>query len=191
MQKADKKEETRARILASAGRGFRRHGYGGLGVDGLAKDAGVTSGAFYAHFKTKAEAFRAAMVSGMGDLRSGIQTLRGQGPGWRHALIDLYVADRRTGPIDESCALQNLTSEVARGDALLRETFQAELLAVLDATTDDGGDRDEAVALLALLIGGVSISRAVADPALSETIGNAVRKAAEAMIDRPKPKAHR
>lgn len=182
--KAERSEETRARILASAGRGFRRHGYGGLGIDGLAKDAGVTSGAFYAHFKGKADAFRAAMVAGMGDLRQGIETLRSEGPDWRRALTDLYLTSRRTGPIDEACALQNLTSEVARGDEALRAAFEAELLAVLDSASDGKGGRDEAIALLSLLIGGVSMARAVADPALSDAIAAAVRQAAEDMIAR-------
>jgi TetR/AcrR family transcriptional repressor of nem operon len=40
----DHKEEARSRILHAAGRGFRRLGFGGVGVDGLAKEAGVTSG---------------------------------------------------------------------------------------------------------------------------------------------------
>lgn len=182
--KAEQGEETRARILDSAGRGFRRHGYGGLGIDGLAKDAGVTSGAFYAHFKGKADAFRAAMVAGMKDLREGIATLREAGPDWRRALIDLYLTTRRTGPIDEACALQNLTSEVARGDEALRVAFEAELARVLEAASDGPGGRDEAIALLSLLTGGVSMARAVADPALSDEIAAAVRKAAEAMIAR-------
>lgn len=183
MQKTDKKEETRARILASAGRGFRRHGYGGLGIDGLAKDAGVTSGAFYAHFKTKADAFRAAVIAGMGDLRTGIAGLRAGNPDWRHALVDLYLTDRRTGPIDESCALQNLSAEVARAGEGVRATFEAELLAVLDVSTDELGGRDDAIALLSLLVGGVSIARAVADPLVSDAIASAVRRAAERMIE--------
>lgn len=182
--KAERSEETRARILASAGRGFRRLGYGGLGIDGLAKEAGVTSGAFYAHFKGKAEAFRAAMVAGMGELRQGITTMRAEGPDWRRALTDLYLTSRRTDPIDEACALQNLTSEVARGDEALRAAFEAELLAVLDSASDGKGGRDGAIALLSLLIGGVSMARAVADPALSDAIAAAVRKAAEDMIAR-------
>ena len=41
------KQEARTKILDAAGRGFRRLGFGGIGVDGLAKEAGVTSGAFY------------------------------------------------------------------------------------------------------------------------------------------------
>ena len=39
------KEAARAKMLGAAARGFRRRGYG-VGVDELAKEAGVTSGAF-------------------------------------------------------------------------------------------------------------------------------------------------
>ena len=74
--RAGQKEESRARILASAGRGFRARGYGGLGVDELAKQAGVTSGAFYAHFKSKAAAFREAIAAGLDDLRNGVTEFR-------------------------------------------------------------------------------------------------------------------
>lgn len=71
-----KKEETRARILAGAGRAFRSQGYGGSGVDGLAQAAGVTSGAFYAHFSSKADAFRESVVAGMRELEAGIELSR-------------------------------------------------------------------------------------------------------------------
>jgi len=96
--KADRKEESRARILASAGRGFRSRGYGGLGVDGLAKEAGVTSGAFYAHFTSKAAAFREAVAAGMQDLRLAIEQLRSAegGPAWRQRCDRrLYTARKR------------------------------------------------------------------------------------------------
>ena len=49
------KQLVRRKMVDAAGRGFRKNGYGGLGVDGLAKEAGVTSGAFYGHFKSKDE----------------------------------------------------------------------------------------------------------------------------------------
>jgi AcrR family transcriptional regulator len=63
--KTGHKEEARARMVAAAGRGFRRQGFGGIGVDGLAKEAEVTSGAFYGHFSSKGEAFKAALVAGL------------------------------------------------------------------------------------------------------------------------------
>ena len=96
--KAGQKEESRARILASAGRGFRKRGYGALGVDGLAKEAGVTSGAFYAHFRSKAEAFREAVAAGMADLRTGIERMRQDegDAGWRKRFVDFYLGDRLT-----------------------------------------------------------------------------------------------
>ena len=62
----EQKKLTRQRIVDAAGRGFRRGGYGGIGVDGLAKEAGMTSGAFYVHFDSKKAAFRESMLQGRG-----------------------------------------------------------------------------------------------------------------------------
>lgn len=181
-----KKEESRARILASAGRGFRTQGYGGLGVDGIAKSAGVTSGAFYAHFPSKAAAFREAVAAGMSDLRQGIARLQQTaGASWRTAFVDFYLGERRSCDLGESCALQSLSGEVARADGPTRADYEAELRRIIDLITDrPGGDqpatsRNEAIALLALLSGGVSMARAVADPAFGEEIAAAIRVAAD------------
>ncbi|MFT7414539.1 MAG: TetR/AcrR family transcriptional repressor of nem operon, partial [Methylophagaceae bacterium] len=46
MTKLSKKNETRKRIIKAASKGFRSNGYAGIGVDSIAKEAGVTSGAF-------------------------------------------------------------------------------------------------------------------------------------------------
>ena len=113
--RAGRKEESRARILKSAGRGFRSRGFGGLGVDALAQDAGVTSGAFYAHFKSKTDAFREAVTTGLGELQTGIEQTRARlGHRWRASFIRFYLGNRRTCDLAESCALQSLSGEVAR-----------------------------------------------------------------------------
>src|SRR6478752_7680018 len=104
------KDEARSRILNAAGRGFRRLGFGGVGVDGLAKEAGVTSGAFYGHFPSKAEAFKAASVSGLAELREAIEGLRAHdGDAWLENFVDFYMSVRRTCELGDSCALQSLT----------------------------------------------------------------------------------
>src|SRR6185369_9125911 len=64
--------DAKARLVEAAGRGFRTGGFGGTGVDALAKGAGLTSGAFYAHFDSKAEAFRLVVSDGIATLRNGI-----------------------------------------------------------------------------------------------------------------------
>lgn len=176
-----KKEESRSRILASAGRGFRARGFSGLGVDGLAKAAGVTSGAFYAHFDSKAEAFRETVRVGMADLASGIDGFRKQGGPWLASFIDFYLGERGHAPLEASCALQSLNADVARSDANTRRVFAEAFVAIAaDLGTDlpsdaqaDGWQRG--VALLALLAGGVSLARAVDDQAEAERVLAAVR----------------
>ncbi|MEQ1672130.1 MAG: TetR/AcrR family transcriptional regulator, partial [Hyphomicrobium sp.] len=109
------KEEAKAKILGAVGRGFRRLGFGGIGVDGLAKEAGVTSGAFYGHFPSKADAFRAAAVAGMIDVRLAIeQTRASQGEVWLSKFADFYMNAKRTCDLSDACALQSLTPEVGR-----------------------------------------------------------------------------
>lgn len=182
--RAGQKEESKARILRSAGRGFRSRGFGGSGIDGLAKDAAVTSGAFYAHFKSKAAAFREAVVAGLDELRQGVDRTREEmGSGWREWFVDFYMGERRTCDLADSCALQSLSSEVARADDDTRQAYQEELSAIIEAVAAglEGKPktrREEATALLALLVGGVTLSRAVKDPAVGDEIAAAVRKAA-------------
>src|SRR4051794_24601751 len=49
----DHKEATRQRIVQAAGRRFKKDGIDGAGVASVMSDAGLTNGAFYAHFKSK------------------------------------------------------------------------------------------------------------------------------------------
>ena len=49
----DHKQATRRRIIEAAGRRLKRDGIDGSGVATLMADAGLTNGAFYAHFDSK------------------------------------------------------------------------------------------------------------------------------------------
>jgi TetR/AcrR family transcriptional repressor of nem operon len=50
------KQATRQRILETAGRRLKRDGIDGAGIATLMADAGLTNGAFYAHFASKRSA---------------------------------------------------------------------------------------------------------------------------------------
>lgn len=169
-------------MVAAAGRGFRRQGFGGIGVDGLAKEAEVTSGAFYGHFSSKGEAFKAALVAGLEELRIGVENLRAEhGPKWVEVFIDFYLGQKRICELGSSCALQSLTPEVQRGDAGIKSVFEAEIERVAAAVADGlpGRSRKErrarAWALLSILSGGVTMARAVADRDVSAAIASACR----------------
>ena len=182
-------EETRERIVRGSGRGFRSHGYGGVGVDALAHESGVTSGAFYGHFRSKAEAFREALTAGLEELRDGIETVRSEaGDEWQARFTDFYLGERRTCDLAESCALQSLSVEAARADDDARAAYEAEWIRIRDVAAagfpnapSAEEQRELATGLLALLAGGVSIARAVRRPEVSEGIAKAVRKLALAI----------
>ena len=182
------KQEAHARMVAAAGRGFRRRGFGGIGVDGLAKEAEVTSGAFYGHFPSKEAAFREAVVLVMAQLRDGVLASRAaHGPDWVEAFVDFYVGERRTCEAGESCALQSLSPEVARADASTRESFAEGLSEVVDVVAEglDGGSladrKRRAWGLLSVLSGGVTLARAVTDEATSKKIAKSIKEAALAL----------
>jgi TetR/AcrR family transcriptional repressor of nem operon len=179
------KQEAKARILAAVGRGFRKSGYGGIGVDGLAKEAAVTSGALYGHFPSKDAAFQEAVIAGIDELRLAIESLRAEhGARWIEVFVDFYLGHKRLCELGESCALQSLTPEVQRADKKTKSAFEASMSLVARAVADglSGSNADgrlqRAWALLAILSGGVTMARAVQDPAVSTAIAAAVRKAA-------------
>jgi TetR/AcrR family transcriptional regulator, transcriptional repressor for nem operon len=182
---AEHKEETRRRILDAAGQLFRQEGYGGSGIDSLTKAAGVTNGAFYGHFASKRDAFRTAVLDGLEELRLGIAALRAKrGRQWFRTFVDIYLGTKRTCDLGQSCALPSLSPEVMRADPATRHAYEEELRRIIEEvalglSTRRGANRDEtAIVLLALLSGGVTLARAVSDPALSDKIAQAVRKQA-------------
>jgi len=186
---AEHKQQTRTRILEAAGELFRKEGYGGSGIDGLTRAAGVTNGAFYGHFKTKSEAFRTAVVAGLEELRLAVVELKaGRGKRWLKTFIDFYLGPKRTCDIGQSCALPSLSPEVMRADLETRRAYETELRRIIEEVATGLSDRattkrdDTAIALLALLSGGVTMARAVADPALSDRIAQAVGRHALALI---------
>jgi AcrR family transcriptional regulator len=183
------REEAKARILAAVGRGFRKRGYGGIGVDGLAKEAAVTSGALYGHFPSKEAAFKESVIAGLDELRAGIEATRAKhGVKWIEIFVDFYLGYKRTCELGDSCTLQSLTPEVQRSDSETKTAYEARMKQVAQAVADglsgvDAVDRlQRAWALLAILTGGVTLARAVEDQATSDTIAAAVRKTALAAV---------
>jgi len=183
MSRNEQKAQTRQRILEAAGRGFRKGGFGGLGVDGLAKAAGVTSGAFYVHFDSKAAAFRASVAQGMSDLKQGVRFCQAEyAQAWWPHFVRFYLGERRTCDLSESCALQALAPEVARSDDASRAAFEADLREVAAIVANGPpcvgapSSVEAALAALAILSGGVTLARAVSDPVLAEHIALSIER---------------
>ncbi|VAW50217.1 Transcriptional regulator, AcrR family [hydrothermal vent metagenome] len=177
-----KREVTHQRILKAVHSGFRKHGYEGAGVDGLAKEADVTSGAFYAHFGSKAGAFREAIHEGLAQVKEAVTNLQEEyGDNWLDEFSDFYLGEKRCDDLSNSCAMQSLTSEVARSDDETRSIFQSDMLEVVEvfakglSEKDNNENSEKAWATISMLIGGVTLARAVKDPRLADNIVNSVQ----------------
>ncbi|MFL5012395.1 MULTISPECIES: TetR/AcrR family transcriptional regulator [Rhizobium] len=192
---AEHKQETRTRVIAAAGQVFRKEGYGGAGIDALTKAAGVTNGAFYGHFKSKGEAFRTAVLTGLEELRQGIAALKASEPkDWLTTFVGYYLGYKRTCDLGESCTLPSLSPDVMRADDETRSAYTAELKRLIDevAVGLPEGEipgqskrrrEDQAILLLAMLSGGVTLARAASDPALSKRIADVIAQAALTAIE--------
>ena len=182
-----KKELTHQKILASMHKTFRQHGYNGAGVNALANEAGVTSGAFYAHFGSKSGAFREIMTEGVVQFDQGLKQFQNQfGDTWLEEFIAFYLGEKRRTELSDSCALQSLTPEVIRSDEETKKLFQQELLKAAQTmssqTTHESNQDDTKVdsqtwATLAMIIGGATLARAVQDPNLADEIASSVQAA--------------
>src|ERR1700693_4859094 len=65
----EQKQATRRRIIESAGRRLKRDGIDGSGIATLMADAGLTNGAFYAHFESKEDLVANAVVEQLREQR--------------------------------------------------------------------------------------------------------------------------
>jgi AcrR family transcriptional regulator len=180
---AEQQEETRRRILAAVERGFRKAGFGGIGVDGLAKSAGLTSGAFYSNFRSKTEAFQAALRRGLADVRAGVLAHREKhGERWVEEFAEFYFATFVSCDLADGCSLPSLSGDAARGDARTRAVFEKEYLAVVDAIAEGLPGKvqtrvSRAIVVTALLAGGVTLARAMKDKATRDRVARTVQDA--------------
>lgn len=176
-KKQERTLETRQNIIEAAGRGFRKSGYGGLGIDGLAKEAGVTSGAFYGHFKSKDDVFRETVAQGLADYRDAIgQMQQEHGSKWIQAFLDYYLGEKHCHNIEGGCAVPGLSADVMRSDKKTKTVYTEKIQEIASAIAQglSGKDKKTAYALMALLGGAVMMERSVSDPILAREIANAI-----------------
>jgi TetR/AcrR family transcriptional repressor of nem operon len=185
--RAERKQKARQRILEAASARLREEGLAGGAIAAIMKEAGLTHGAFYAHFAGKAAldeaSFRHALSIGRVKWIGTARDLTWQGRLARlarHYLRPWHRDNRASG-----CAFAALGADAARASPDFRRAFAEELQKSLDAICDtkaaDASPQqraDDAIALMALCVGGLTLARAAGDRKLSGIILSVCRKAA-------------
>jgi TetR/AcrR family transcriptional regulator, transcriptional repressor for nem operon len=168
-------EETAAkheRIVKEASRLFRERGFENVSVGEVMKAAGLTHGAFYAHFGSKQELEEAAVAYGQG-LTASRNRSYGTTKKGRRDYADRYLSHWHRDNRGDGCTMAALAPDVARSSPELKIAFERGLDEILSAV---GGERKEAIFNTAALLGGVVLARAVRDPKFSDEILKSVRQ---------------
>ena len=159
------------RIVSEASRLFREHGFENVSVGRVMKAAGLTHGAFYAHFGSKEE-LQAAVVA-YGQRLSLERMQRRNSEKSKESYADRYLSRRHRDNPGDGCTMAALAQEVARSTPEVKAAFEQGLEEILSARR---GDREEAIFRVAAMMGGVVLARAVQDPRLSDEILASVRQ---------------
>ncbi len=181
--KAQKKERTHEAILASAARLLGVKGIAGAGVADVMKGAGLTVGGFYAHFDSKEDLIDEALRRTSGDVRQRLFEGLEDKPADKRAEVVLkrYLSASHRDELEQGCLLPALVGEIGTTAGEHREALReqvaalsSELEGVLPTTTEPAR-RYMAIGLVALMYGGLSLSRALRGTPLSDDVLRACR----------------
>jgi TetR/AcrR family transcriptional regulator, transcriptional repressor for nem operon len=184
---ADQKAKARAALLRAGTRSMKVSGFNGIGVDGLAAAAGVTSGAFYSNFASKEAMLEAIIEAAVGepfvsDTESGSKAERRSK---LKSFVAEYISAYHLENPGDGCVMPTLSADVARTGAPTREVYEHKIAALAGRVAEvlDGADRERrAWSIIALMVGAVSISRAMSDPATQAEALDAASETADRLI---------
>ena len=189
----EKAAENRERVVAVAAEQFRAHGFDGIGVADLMKEAGLTHGGFYGHFDSREalviEAFNYAMDRSTERWRK----LAEQTPPEKRlaTIVESYLTATHRDDPGHGCAVPTLGPEIARESAKTRKAFSARLEEMIEMIADQMPElprkaaRAQAIATISTMVGTLVLSRVAGSGEFSDEILGTGREAVLARAAKP------
>jgi AcrR family transcriptional regulator len=169
------KDSTHDQILEVAARRFRQEGIAASGLAGIMSEAGLTNGAFYAHFSSKSEMVEKSLERATDEQWQWFEKEIASG-----RLLDIvraYLSEQHRDHFGSGCPSAALLPEIARQEPATRHVYTESVKRLLKALEKQLPDmpkgpkaREIAIGTLGLLIGTLQMARAVDDPSLSKDI---------------------
>lgn len=179
--RAAAKEATHERIVSVAARAIRRSGYEGTGVADIMKEAGLTHGAFYAHFESReamlAEAARQACAE---SAAAAVDAVAGVPPGQAlEFMLGAYLSKEHLEHAEIGCPMAALGSETSRQAPEVRRVFTRHIKEMIDLLARQSPDwgqpaaHERALVTIAAMVGALVLARAVDEPGLADGLREA------------------
>lgn len=185
------KAKVRARIIAEAGRRFRRFGYAGVSIDSLMARAGLTRGGFYRHFKSKASLF-AEVIRSQHEYVDRLRGRKGSSDAeLRDEAIEIashYVSPTYRRGVIKGCGIASLAMETCRSPAPVRRAYAASLRELIEEFSRGLPDSetldDRAVETVILSVGALLLANASdGDDELSGRVSAVAQRAIERALN--------
>ena len=186
---ADQKAKAREALVKAATKALRKSGFNGIGVDGLAASAGVTSGAFYSNFANKEALLGEVIDANLGQpfVDPDLGTLAERHERLK-AYLKMYISAQHCADPENGCVMSTLSADVARSSDAVRKVYRErmqELIAkIARGIGREAGDAaTRARTVVALMVGAVSVARALPEGPEAKAILDAALQRAIAVID--------
>ena len=183
---AEHKSQSRDRVVAEAAKAIREQGPQGISVAGVMGAAGLTHGAFYAHFPSRDALLAAGVEQMFQDSRGRLEASQAETSDARSALnsyIRFYLSRSHRDARTTGCPLPFLSAGAPRLTGETRERFAAGVQGLTDRIAgllEAMGQPEPqmlATSVLSEMVGAVSLARAEPDAARSDAILVASRAA--------------
>ena len=169
------KQATRQRILEAAGRRFKQDGIDGAGVATVMSDAGLTNGAFYAHFSSKEDLVANVLADQLRAQRRSFDAEPSDRAGLE-AFVRSYLSPEHRNQFADGCPSAALLDEIARRPPDTRDVFTEEVMGVVDDIAsrldrvDVEAGRADALTVFGLMVGTLQLARTLTDRDLSDQL---------------------
>lgn len=178
------KEASHERIVQAAARAIRRSGYDGTAVADIMKEAGLTHGAFYAHFESREAMLAEAADRAGAEANAVAASVVAAVPPERslQALMQAYLSKEHLANIETGCPVSALGSEMPRQSPEVRRAATRRIKEMVDLVARQSPDwgqpaaHERALVTVATMVGTLMLARAVDDPALADSLCSAALK---------------
>jgi AcrR family transcriptional regulator len=182
--RAAAKNATHERIVSVAARAIRRSGYDGTGVADIMKEAGLTHGAFYAHFTSREAMLAEAAGRACAESAAAAAEVVASVPPDRAlaSMLAAYLSREHLQHADIGCPLAALGSETSRQAPEVRRVATRHIKEMIDLVARQSPDwgqpgaHQRALVTVATMVGALLLARAVDDPGLSDALREAALK---------------
>jgi len=169
-------------VLQSAGRLFNRHGFNAVSIDDVMAEAGLTRGSFYCYFSSKSDLYAQSVARVVHEDRenpkvSGSERTRAD------KIVHDYLSEVEQDSTADTFPMIGLPNDISRTDRAVRQAFEAALKLMIQSFEQAANGNAEtrranALAIAALCVGGMVLSRSIDDRKLADELRAAAKATA-------------